>query len=143
MPRKARWFVPGVVYHLIPRFVENRWFMKGALEREYYLSLLGRAVTDSDWSLISYGLMSSHTHLEVIAGEQPLEDWLRRVHTPFADMINRTNDRIGPVFVRGPAAHPTPMDRVGELLAYLRLVDAQLEYQRARADLAAARGTAD
>ena len=117
--------------------------MKGALEREYYLSLLGRAVTDSDWSLISYGLMSSHTHLEVIAGEQPLEDWLRRVHTPFADMINRTNDRIGPVFVRGPAAHPTPMDRVGELLAYLRLVDAQLEYQRARADLAAARGTAD
>jgi len=81
--------------------------------------LLGRALEESQWRLITYAIMSNHIHLGVIAGADPLDRWIRRVHSPFADAMNRARDRIGCVFVRGPKALLVDRTDVGNLIAYV------------------------
>lgn len=119
MPRQPRKFIPGTVYHLISRFVDRDWFIKSEQEREDYLRLLGRALTTSDWRCLAYAVMSNHVHLAAIAGMQPLDTWIRRVHSPFADAMNRAYDRIGPMFVRGPKALAVEPSAVGNVIAYI------------------------
>jgi len=119
MPRDPRNFESGVVYHLISRFVDRDWYITHDRHRECYLQLLARSLSDTDWKCLSYAVMSSHVHLATIAGREPLDSWIRRVHSPFADAMNKENDRIGSMFVRGPKAFRTPADRVASLLAYI------------------------
>jgi hypothetical protein len=119
MSREPRNIRPGAVYHLISRFVDRDWFITREHEREAYLSLLGRALSDSDWRCLSYAIMSNHVHHGVIAGGQPLDEWIRRVHSPFADAMNKSHNRIGSVFVRGPKDYEVPGDRVGAVIAYI------------------------
>src|SRR5262245_43179245 len=104
MPRKPRSIRIGSAYHLISRFVDREWFIEQENEREHYLMLLGRALEESRWRLITYAVMSNHIHLGAIAGSDPLDRWIRRVHSPFADALNRARNRIGSIFVRGPKA---------------------------------------
>ena len=119
MPRKPRRIEPGCPYHLISRFTDQRWFIKADSDREYYLKLLGNALRDSDWRLLSYAVMSNHIHLVAIAGTQPLAEWARAVHSPFASAVNRSNERVGQVFVRGPKAYLTPAEALKHLIAYV------------------------
>ena len=119
MPRRLRTIQQGVVYHLIARFVANEWFIRAEVDRDRYLRLLGSALAESDWRCLAYAIMSNHIHLAAVAGRQSLDSWLRPVHAPFADMLNRTHQRIGPVFIRGPKAYPVVNARVGHLLAYI------------------------
>jgi len=130
MPRAPRHIAPGCVYHLISRFVDREWFIKREQERRDYLELLGRALTTSDWRCLAYAIMSNHIHLAMLAGAMALDEWLRRVHSPFADAMNRAYARIGPMFVRGPKALLVPSTEVGNVIAYIhnnpvraRLVD--------------------
>lgn len=106
-------------YHLISRFVDREWFIKRESERRCYLKLLGRSLRESDWRCLAYAVMSNHIHLAVVAGEQRLDSWVRRVHSPFADWMNRAHDRIGVMFVRGPKAFPVPPQSVGKVIAYI------------------------
>lgn len=119
MPREARSIEPGTTYHLISRFVDREWFITKPDERANYIRLLGLALDESDWRLYSYAIMSNHIHLQALAGEQPLEEWIRCVHSPLANAMNRAYNRIGPMFVRGPKAHHVHPDRFGALLAYI------------------------
>ncbi len=111
--RMARLHVPGVVHHLIWRFVDSRWFLDGVHARPTYLRLLGRALEDSDWKCVAYALMSNHIHLAAVAGRSPLAEWSRCVNLPFASWVNEQHGRIGPVFANrardhavGPAGAP-------------------------------------
>jgi hypothetical protein len=121
MPRKPRSaeIQAGGVYHLISRFVEQRFFITKPLERSMYLRLHQRALQRSDWRLLAFAIMSNHIHLAAIAGRGSLAAWLRPVHSPFADMLNKAHQRIGPIYVRGPKAYPVIDARVGHLLAYI------------------------
>lgn len=119
MPRRPRDIVAGAVYHLISRFVDRDWFIRTEQERQSYARLLGHALEDSDWKCLAYGIMSNHVHLETVAGKEPLGDWVRRAHSPFADALNKKYDRIGSVFTRGPKAYLVSPGKVGRVLAYL------------------------
>ncbi len=119
MPRQPRDIEPGTEYHLISRFVDREWFIEKSYEREHYLRLLGRALDRTDWRLTGYAVMSNHIHLKSIAGEQPLDAWIRKVHSPLADALNRSRKRIGNVFARGPKAYPVTPESSGNLLAYI------------------------
>jgi REP element-mobilizing transposase RayT len=119
MPRIARTVQPGLVYHLIARFIDHEWFIRTADERALYLSLMGRALQRCDWMLLAYAIMSNHIHLCVVAGRQTLASWIRRVHSPFADALNRAYERIGCMFVRGPKSYVVPTERVGNVIAYI------------------------
>jgi putative transposase len=119
MPRALRATRPLHVYHLISRFVGGEWFMRGAEERRLYLRLLGISLRQSDWRCLGYALMSTHIHLEAVAGAQPLADWLRGVHGPFAKFINERERRIGSVFVRGPKDFLVRADGVARVTGYI------------------------
>jgi REP element-mobilizing transposase RayT len=119
MPRAPRHIQPGCVYHLISRFVDREWFIQKEQERRDYLELLGRALTSSDWRCLAYAIMSNHIHLAVLAGEDPLHVWIRRVHSPFADAMNRAYARIGPMFVRGPKSLLVEPTGVRDVIAYV------------------------
>lgn len=119
MPRAPRRNVPGFVYHLISRFVDRDWFITCEEERSRYVTLLGSALSDSDWRCLGFAVMSNHIHLAVVAGTQPLDAWLRRVHSPFADWMNQRHDRIGSMFVRGPKDFAIARHRIRDLLAYV------------------------
>jgi REP element-mobilizing transposase RayT len=119
MPRPPRCIAPGTTYHLISRFVDRAWFIRTPSERELYLRLLGNALEDSDWRTFGYAVMSNHVHFVSAAGVQPLSRWIRRVHAPFADSMNRAYSRIGCIFVRGPKAKPVAPESFPHLLAYI------------------------
>jgi hypothetical protein len=119
VPRRRQYKEPDAIYHLIPRFVAGEWFIRGAEERRQYLRLFGLAISQSDWRCCSYAVMSSHIHLELHAGRDPLADWLRDAHTPFAEWINERNKRIGAVFVRGPKSFRVRDDGVAHVMGYI------------------------
>ncbi len=117
--RIAREHVPGIVHHLIWRFVEHRWFLRTAEARTTYLRLLGRALEQSDWRCISYALMSNHIHLAAVAGRSPLAEWSRCVNIPFAAGVNQKHKRIGPVFAERARDHAVAPEGVGALIGYI------------------------
>ena len=108
------------IYHQISRFVGGEWFMQTDVERRGYLFLLERALAETDWRCFAYALMSSHIHLGLIAGTNPLKDWLAPMHTDFALWINqRREGRIGGVFVKGPDEYEFQPKGTGRLISYI------------------------
>jgi hypothetical protein len=110
---------PGAIYHLISRFVAKAWFVESNVERTAYLSALGFELAYTDWRCFSYAVMSSHIHLGVVAGQQPMKDWLAPAHEAFAKWINARLERPGAVFVRGPVLIEFRPEGVGHLINYI------------------------
>jgi REP element-mobilizing transposase RayT/DNA-binding CsgD family transcriptional regulator len=117
--RIARLHIPGVVHHLIWRFVDREWFFREDDERDRYRSLLGRCLEDTDWRCISYALMSSHIHIAAIGGEEPLAVWSRRVNSPFARWMNERRRRLGPLFADRAKSYAISPTSVGTLISYI------------------------
>gem|GEM_PF-1230964 len=117
--RTVRLNVPGVVYHLIWRFVDREWFFNCDEERETYLRFLANALSDCDWRCLAYALMSNHIHLAMVAGEAPLASWSKRVTSPFAMWMNRRHDRIGPLMADRPKDFAILPENEGRLIAYV------------------------
>lgn len=116
--RTARLNISNHVYHLIARCVRKEWLI-GDDERALYLRLLGAALATSDWLCLAYALMSNHIHLAMLAGRQPLGEWTRAVHAPFANEVNRRRGRIGHVFIRGPKDEMVEPGGVADVIAYI------------------------
>lgn len=119
MPRMARYNVPGVVYHLITRFVDRAWFLTDDEERATYLRFLANALVTSDWRCIAYALMSNHIHLAFIAGVDRMATWLKRVHSPFAHWMNKRHGRLGPVLAHRPKDYAVLPQDEAKLIAYI------------------------
>jgi REP element-mobilizing transposase RayT/DNA-binding CsgD family transcriptional regulator len=117
--RIARLHIPGVVHHLMWRFVDREWFFTDDEERDRYRSLLGRSLEDTDWRCISYALMSNHIHIAAIGGEEPLAVWSRRVNSPFAQWMNERHRRLGPLFADRAKSYAMSPASVGPLIAYI------------------------
>jgi putative transposase len=117
--RIARQEAPGIVHHVISRFVDRTWFLTDDVERDRYLHLLGQSLRRSDWRCLAYALMSNHLHLALIAGSEALESWTKRVHSPFANWMNRRHQRLGPIFADRPATFAMRPESEGPLIAYI------------------------
>ena len=72
----------------------------GRQERQKYLALLGRAAAKTDAIILAYCVMSSHTHLVVRAGNEPLWRLMKSVNAGFAVWLNNRSGgkRDGAVF---------------------------------------------
>ncbi len=108
MSRVKRRHVPGVLVHVITRFVNGNYVMDevdGA--REQYLARLSRAVEASDWTLCWYALMGTHTHLGLLCGEDSLDHWIRPLHSGWAGYVNRVG-RLRGERMRGPVLADRP-----------------------------------
>ncbi len=119
MPRYARLEAPGAVHHLISRFVNEEYRLTGKAERDDYLARMPAALTRSDWSPLSYALMSTHVHWGMVAGDQPSASFVKPLHAGFAFSLNRLQERLGPVFADRHRSIVVDAELVAGLIAYI------------------------
>ena len=60
MPRKARLIVPGAVHHIMARGIEGRDIFCDDEDRNYFLSLLSKAISWSGFKCYAWVLMGNH-----------------------------------------------------------------------------------
>ena len=89
---------PGCLEHVLSRFAGGEYRFTDDALRAGYLRRLEAALIGSDWRTLTYALMSTHTHLAMVAGEAPASAWMRPLHTGVAGALNRAQGRFGPVF---------------------------------------------
>lgn len=121
MPRVARSLEPGKLYHVISRFIDGRFELDDEL-RAIVLDRSERVFTRSDWTLLTYGLMSSHIHWAVLAGKCPSSEWTRPLNNSIARAIQAARRRQGQAFGAVFAGRPTEViieDSATALLAYV------------------------
>jgi len=101
--RYARLHVTGGLFHVISRFHDREFLMdrvEGARER--YLNCLENALAGSDSRLLAYCLMSSHVHLVVQLGTQPLGRLTRSVNNAWVKWLNLKAKRVGTAMAGRP-----------------------------------------
>jgi REP element-mobilizing transposase RayT len=102
MPRYARIHVTGGLFHIISRFHDRRYYLDIEGAREKYLDLLGKAVETHDGRIIAYCLMSTHIHLVMQLGSDPIGLLARKVHGPFGAWINKKRGGLGTILADRP-----------------------------------------
>jgi REP element-mobilizing transposase RayT len=102
MPRFARFHVTGGLLHVISRFHDRRYYLDIDGARERYLTLLGRAAETHDSRIIAYCLMSSHVHLVLQLGNDPLGRLTKQVHAPFGNWVNFQRKGMGAILSDRP-----------------------------------------
>lgn len=108
MPRDRRRWTPGRPVHAISRFVDRRFHLFDEAGRRTMLDAMARAQERWDWRWLSYGLMSSHTHHGLLAGDVDPERFYQSVHTSFSARLHLRSEgaTLGPVMAARPKFHP-------------------------------------
>src|SRR5688500_390704 len=119
MPRYARLEAPGVVHHLVSRFINEEYRFAGATERRNYLDRVPRALVRSDWSPRSYCVMSSHVHWGARAGHLPSASFIKPLHVGTAAWLNKIQGRLGPVFADRHRSIICDPQHAARLVAYI------------------------
>jgi hypothetical protein len=118
MPRAARLHAPGSVIHIVSNFVDDSFRMAGPAERSAYLAHLGRGLKHHDVRIFGYSLMSSHVHLNGLEGSEPSGRLIQRVHSGYAQWLNKHQGRRGPVFAERHYSVHCDERHTARLLAY-------------------------
>ncbi len=119
MPRQARLIPPGVVVHIVSRFVNSEFRICDSNARDDYLLRLGTVAERTDWEIIHFAVMSTHIHLVGVSGEQDLEGFMKALHTGAAQWLNRQQNRHGPVFSNRPTTVICGDRTGGYVIAYV------------------------
>lgn len=98
MPRQARIEAPGILYHVIARGIERKEIFKDPDDYEFFLSRLGRVLTDTETKCLAFCLMPNHVHLLIKSGLIPISTVMRRLLTGYAVCFNRKYERAGHLF---------------------------------------------
>ena len=120
MPRYARFHVTGGLFHVISRFHDRRFYLDIDGARDRYLELLGKAAATHDSRIIAYCLMSSHIHLVLQLGNDPLGRLTKQIHAPFGNWINKQRKGLGTIFADRPKSVLVHSETYG--MALLRYV---------------------
>ena len=119
MPRFARQTIYGAVYHVISRFVNREFRIRTKVDRSEYLRRVGVIAPRTRWRVLGYALMSSHIHWVLQCGGEPIRNFIHPLHVGFGAWLNRTQNRIGPVFANRPMTVIVPSQDTLRLLAYV------------------------
>jgi hypothetical protein len=122
MPRTARHIAPNQLVHVISRVADGR-FLFDTAARRFYLDRLGRAVSGSDWRLLSYAIMSNHVHLALLSGSDRFQHWIHPAHVSLAQWVNRrlrddNPHARGHVFAERSKTKSFSLEHSGILIAY-------------------------
>ncbi len=95
MPRHRRLEIPGGIYHVITRGIEQREIFKDDEDREDFLRRLGEAIVKTGSKCYGWALMPNHFHLLIRTGAQSLSDVMRKVLSGYAIYFNHRHKRKG------------------------------------------------
>lgn len=118
MPRHRRILARGQLVHVISRFVDRAHVLALPGARAEYTRRLGKALAASDWTAVSYALMSSHVHLGLLVGATPFDALMVRAHAPFARWVNEQREGLGPILADRPKSLALEPTHAGRLIAY-------------------------
>ncbi len=96
MPRKPRFFLPGLAAHVVQRGNNRQPIFFERSDYEQYLLLLGKGCDRYHCAIHAYVLMSNHVHLLLTPAEQPsvsrMMQYLGRHYVPY---VNHKYSRSG------------------------------------------------
>ena len=98
MPRRARVFVEGGLYHVYNRFARGEDIFADAQEAMEFLELLMALKRRDGLTVFGWCVMSNHYHMAVRTSVIPLSRTLRTLQGGFSRAFNRRWRRTGPVW---------------------------------------------
>jgi REP element-mobilizing transposase RayT len=122
MPRRARVFVDGAIYHVYCRFAHGARVFASPEEAERFLTIVRDVKRTDGLSILAWCLMPTHYHLAVRTGRLPLWRSLRLIQGRFALAHNRRHRTLGPLWQgRYKARVVEGEDALHRLVAYIHL----------------------
>jgi putative transposase len=107
MPRATRLVVPGLPHHVLQRGNRRQRLFFSDDDRQTYLRLLAGACADHRVSCLAWCLMDNHIHLILVPSDRDgLRAPLARIHTAYAQRINRAQGLDGHLFQGRFASYP-------------------------------------
>ena len=98
MPRQTRLDAPGTLHHMVGRGIEGAKIFRKDMDREDFLSRIGKLCQEGFLTAYAWSLMESHFHLLVRTGHQPLSRSMRKLLTGYVINFNRRHKRFGHLF---------------------------------------------
>lgn len=98
MARPLRLEHPGAIWHVTARGNERGDVFRDDVDREEFLSVLGRTASLYGWRLHAYVLMGNHYHLLVETPEPTLSRGMRDLNGVTTQRFNRRHGRTGHLF---------------------------------------------
>jgi REP element-mobilizing transposase RayT len=92
--------IPGAVYHVNAKAVHGLGLYRDDVDRLAFLRRLGQEAASSQWSILSYSLMTSHFHVLLRLTKPTLSSGFRRLNGLYAKDFNRRHDRRGALWQR-------------------------------------------
>ena len=122
MARKARLVVPGAVYHVMGRCLEQYRLFSDDSDREYFLSLLEKYLQRTGTSCYAWVLMDNHYHFVLRLGERELWELMKPLNMRYAQYHQKKTGRRGPLFMdRYKSIVTQDRNYVQELVRYVHL----------------------
>ena len=122
MPRQARIDLPGHLYHVIGRGIEQRDIFGDPQDNVDFLTRLEKGLGETGSKCFAFSLLPNHFHLLILRGHRPLAELMRRLMTGYAVRFNRKYKRVGHLFQNRYKAILCDKDSyLLELVAYIHL----------------------
>ncbi|MCB1909275.1 MAG: transposase [Rhodocyclaceae bacterium] len=98
MSRPLRLEFCGAVYHVTSRGDRREAIFEDDGDRESFLEILGRVITDFNWLCHAYCLMGNHYHLLIETPDGNLSKGMRQLNGVYTQASNRRHERSGHLF---------------------------------------------
>ena len=98
MPRQARIDAPGALHHIICRGIERRRIFHDDVDRNSFISRLGKVLLQTSTRCFAWTLIPNHFHLLLQTGTAPIASVMERLLTGYAGDFNRRHRRHGHLF---------------------------------------------
>jgi putative transposase len=98
MPRAARVWYPGAIYHIICRGNHRSEVFRDDLDRLVYLMKLGETMEQFPFLLHCYCLMTNHIHLQIETMDTNISEIMKRINMLYVLYFNKKYDLVGHLF---------------------------------------------
>lgn len=98
MPRKPRLDIPGHLYHIIFRGIEQRLIFRDSADYKEFLRRFGEVLTEEEGICFAWALMPNHAHLLIQSGNNGMVVIMQRLLTGYAVYFNNRHKRVGHLF---------------------------------------------
>jgi len=96
--RPLRLEFAGALYHLTARGNARGDIFSDDEDRQLFLELLGKEISQQGWRCYAYCLMGNHYHLLIETPQPNLVAGMRRLNGVYTQAFNRRHQRVGHVF---------------------------------------------
>ena len=97
MARQLRLEYEHALYHITARGSARESIYRVIEDRNQFIRLLAREVTQQGWYCYAYCLMDNHYHLLIETPEANLSSGMRRLNGVYTQAFNRRHQRVGHV----------------------------------------------